>query len=246
MACALSLGTPWYASHRCAARLWRLDGEEGVIEFSGPIRSSIGRRDVLLHLSSSVHRLDVSTLGYFPISSPTRTLVDLGDVCDRGPVEDALESALRKRLTTIDKLRAAIDRVGTRGRRGAALLAELLRERGDIRPTESVFETRLSRYLCRHGLPIPQRQVEIYDESGFVTRVDFAYPNERLILEADGFDHHGGYSQWSNDARKRNPVIAQGWRIIQVTWSDLGDGHLASLIRRALRCEGTLFDDSVR
>ncbi len=51
----------------------------------------------------------------------------------------------------------------------------------------------------------------------FVTRVDFAYPDRMLIVEADGYKTHGGRKGWVNDSSKRNRVTGAGWRVIVAT-----------------------------
>jgi very-short-patch-repair endonuclease len=233
MAAVLSLPA-WVVSGRTAARMWKLD----VTEWDGVELTGTGwppkRKNLLLHRNPSLQRVDVTKLGRFPITTATRTLLDLGNKCDADVLEDAMESALRKRLTTYSKLREEIDRVGSRGRKGAAMLARLLERRGDVPPTESVFETRLVRYLRRHKLPSPQRQVEMRNGDVFLARVDFAYPHARLILEADGVEYHGSDKHRREDKGRRNPVIAEGWRIIAVSWDDLGTPDLAGVVRRAL------------
>lgn len=49
-------------------------------------------------------------------------------------------------------------------------------------PLESLSRTR----MFQLGLPMPEQQVEFYDASGFIGRVDFYWPQLGIIGEADG------------------------------------------------------------
>jgi very-short-patch-repair endonuclease len=73
----------------------------------------------------------------------------------------------------------------------------------------------------RAGLPKPAIQHEIRDRGRLVAIVDFAYPDVRLAIEADGYRWHSGRARWRTDLQRRNAVTALGWRIVHVTWEDL-------------------------
>ncbi len=53
--------------------------------------------------------------------------------------------------------------------------------------------------------------------------VDFAWPDLRLALEADGFRWHSGRARFDRDRARRNELTLLGWRIIHVTWTDLDE-----------------------
>lgn len=153
-----------------------------------------------------------------PVTSVARTLLDLSAVVNPLQVEVALESALRARLTTIAKLEDVLHRSG-RTVAGRALLAALL-----DRPktaTESALEAIVWRELTRGGLPEPVRQHRILDQTGrFVARVDFAYPDALLAIEADGFRFHSSRGDWQRDRNRHNALTRLGWIIYRVTWED--------------------------
>lgn len=93
----------------------------------------------------------------------------------------------------------------------------LLDAREEVVP-ESVFERRLLRVLRAAGLPKPELQYEVRDGGRLVARVDFAYPDARLAIEADGFSHHSGRPAWERDRARGNVLVRLGWRVIRVTW----------------------------
>jgi len=61
--------------------------------------------------------------------------------------------------------------------------------------------------------------------------VDFAFPEARVAIEADGYRWHSGRARWERDLARRNSLTALGWRIVHVTWADLTQDP-ATLIAR--------------
>jgi very-short-patch-repair endonuclease len=54
---------------------------------------------------------------------------------------------------------------------------------------ESQQETRLRLLLHGSKLPRPVAQFSVYDDVGFVARVDFAWPEQRVAVEYEGRWH---------------------------------------------------------
>ena len=144
-----------------------------------------------------------------------QTLVDLAATLDDATWEQALESALRKRLVTLDQLRST-------GRHpGAARVRRVLDRRGDVPATESLLET-LFVQLVRTGecAEDPVRQLVVTTaEGGFVARVDLCWPALGLFIELDGQQHAG---QPVYDARRETAVVAAtGWLCGRFTWHEV-------------------------
>ena len=145
------------------------------------------------------------------------TLLDLAPLLSDDEWEQALESALRKRLTTIEAIEAAIP-----GRRGAARMRRVLARRpAGAPPTGSLLETlfvQLARLVA--GLPDPVRQYEVRNRHGdLVAYVDLAWPELGLFIELDGQQHQG---QPVYDARRQTAVTrATGWRCGRFTWHEV-------------------------
>ena len=207
-------------SHRSAARLWGLDGVEG-----GPIEITVGRRleaqDIVVHRSKLL-RTHVTKIQRIRVTTPSRTLLDLGAVVSRAKVERALDYALHRRLTNLTKLSEVLEESGGPGRAGTATLRKLLAIRDtSAAPPESLLEARLGKALARSRLPAPISQFEIREGSRLLARVDFAWPDGLVALEADGYEHHGGHSAWKKDLARGNRLSARGWRVLHVTWEDV-------------------------
>jgi very-short-patch-repair endonuclease len=142
-----------------------------------------------------------------------QTLVDLARVLDDRVWEQALESALRKRLL---RLPALADVVTGRGV-GAVRARRVLGLRGAVAPTESLLET-LMVQLARTvpGLPDPVRQLWI---EAARARLDLAWPALGLFVELDGQQHKG---QPVYDARRETAVVAAtGWLCGRFTWTEV-------------------------
>ncbi len=177
----------------------------------------------------------------FRVSSPAATwaslgalstpqLVALGDYfCRRWRPGIGRRDVGREPLATVDDLRAAAEA----GRRIGAmrLRAALERIREDA---WSPRESQLRCLLVDAGLPEPQLNVDVFDETGrFLACVDLAYLRERVAVEYHGL-HHG--AQWALDVERAAALRAAGWTVIEVTYPLLRDpGRLAHRVAAALR-----------
>ncbi len=58
-------------------------------------------------------------------------------------------------------------------------------------------------------------------DSGIIGRVDFAYKDARLVLEADSRRHHSSWLDAQADRRRDAALLAAGWYVLRVTWDQL-------------------------
>lgn len=230
----LTGGELGFISHRSAAALHQLPGfAPGPIEITTPRRIR-GIRDMRVYRAAKGPiPSDVQTLGPVAVSTPTRTLIDVAGLVADDVLEEALDDAIRRGLTSAARMRWRIDSIGARGRPGVGILRGLVGERLlDQGPRESVLETRFLRLLKKHGLPLPVAQYEIWSLGKLVARVDFAYPALKLAIEVDGYRFHSGRMQWERDLKRRNRLESLGWRVFNVTALQLDEpaGGLRSLL----------------
>lgn len=206
-----------YASHRSAAALWGLaGGRKDIVEITCP-RWRRARHDALVvHETKAFHHVDIVDADRIPVTTPARTLVDLGAVCRPSVVEMAVDRALNRELLNRDDLERALRRLGRQGRNGVGVLRSILRQRGStIGKTASDMETRVLQVLRRHGLPTPELQYEIAREGVVLERADAAYPQWRLAIEYDSDEFHTGVQQRRRDSDRRNDLIHVDW--VQIT-----------------------------
>jgi very-short-patch-repair endonuclease len=157
-----------------------------------------------------------------PCASGLQTLIDLAAVLDDDTWEQALESALRKRLTTVEELETALPMLGRRRTDGTARIRRTLARRPPgAPPTESLLETlmvQLARTVPGLGVPVRQHRVTWVDGT-FVARVDLCWPDIGLFVELDG-QHHLG--QPVHDARRETAIVAAtGWLCGRFTWHEV-------------------------
>jgi hypothetical protein len=220
-------------SHRSAGVVHELDGISAVgVEITCRRRRRSPAEWLLVH--ESVAPFGVHHVDGIPVTPVARTLIDLSSFIPKTHLERALEDSLRRRLTSIPSLKMAL--LQERGRRRAAgALRELILARDpNASPTDSELEVRVLQALAEAGLPPPERQHRVSGPSGFKARLDFAYPEAKIAIEADSYRWHTGRSAFVRDRGRLSVLASLEWRVVLVTWDDLAmkrDGWLGSLRR---------------
>ena len=210
------------ALSRCAAgALWQLDGiDPGVVEISTTRHIQTARPDFSVHRVRSLPARDVRKLDGLPVTSVARTIVDLAAVLDAASLEVAVESALRRRQTSRNRLKRQIEAMAITSPGRGALMRII--DQGSPAATDSALEVRVWQMLRRARLPLPIRQYRIVDErKRAVARVDFAYPSARLAIEADGYRFHSGRQDLRRNVARYNAMTLLGWVVLRVTWDDV-------------------------
>lgn len=86
------------------------------------------------------------------------------------------------------------------------------------------------------GLPTPAAQFRFHPARRW--RADFAYPDQKLLIEVDGGSWIGGRhttgTGFEADCEKTSWAAALGYRVIRVTGSQIKRGLAVELIRLAL------------
>lgn len=235
---AAALAADAVVSHRSAAELWGLIQPAGYVDISvRPPRQprlvppAIAHRILDLHPELSVEREGMR------VTDPIRTIIDLGLVLPSWAVRDAMSRGLSTRLFSVTEVARLRDALGWRGRNGTGVVAELLDERLLTgRPEESLLEKRLADLVQRHDLPMPVTQHEVWHAGRFVARVDAAFPERKLAIEVDGFEHHSSPEAFQRDRTRQNRLVALGWTVLRFTWDDVvkRPAMVAQTIREAI------------
>lgn len=235
-------GTRAVASHRSAAALWELPGaDRSTTEITCPRWRRARHGGLIAHETMALGPPDITNIDNIPCTTIERTIFDM---CGRGGAGFAdllFDSALRRDLTTIERLIATRDRLAKRGRRGAARFRAALELRDPAAAIpESAPERMLAHMLVGLGLPTPVFQFVVRDaDSRFLARADLAYPDAKVLVEYDSYQEHTGKVALVRDSARRNALVAQGWSTITATHADLRDrahriaGELRQLLRAA-------------
>ena len=216
---AACLASGGVASHRCAARLFGLRGfgRSRVVEIAVDGRRAPRLSGVVGH---RIRGLEHTRIGVIPVAMPAEVLLGLAAVAPAS-TEGAVNDALVKRLVSLTALVRFLNRRAARGRDGSDLLRRLVEEQ--IRaggPTESWLEDRVVEFLRQRSFPRPRRWYWVSLPGGRV-RLDAAWPDLKVNLEADSRLWHTSPSDRRRDAARDARLEAAGWIVVRVTWLEL-------------------------
>jgi len=237
-------GTRAAASHRSAAELLELPaGRQNVVEISCPRWHRARHEGLVVHETTLLEPIDLTFIDGIPCTTAARTIFDLARRATPRSLDLDIDAALRRGGTSTEELVATAARLASKGRPGARRFKAVLAARAlDGAVPESPPERLLASYLVDRGLPHPVAQHVIVDRlGGFVARVDLAYPDVRLAIEYESFEHHVGKVALVRDSARRNAIVACGYTVLSATAADLADrgeriaGIVRQLFERAAR-----------
>ncbi|MDQ3662499.1 MAG: type IV toxin-antitoxin system AbiEi family antitoxin domain-containing protein [Actinomycetota bacterium] len=200
---------------------------------------------VIVHRTNYLPAEDVTSVGGLPVTTPARTLLDLGGLVSSKLVARAAADALDRNKVTQPLLTDQLRRAGSSGRPGTAGLRAFLAGLDKLQPgppTESDLEDAMLEIIARAGLPPPVRQFELREQGILLGRVDAAYPQQRIALEADGYEFHSARAEWLHDRRRQNAFVSRGWHFLRFTVEDrrVPQPFLADLTRLLRSLSGSL------
>jgi very-short-patch-repair endonuclease len=171
---------------------------------------TLGRRSGAHVYGATVRRRHTTIWFGAPVTTVARTVVDQARH-DRRDGLLAAEASRFEGLITIAELRGAVRSArGWPGVRSAREMIALCSDR-----SESALESLTRLNLYDSGLPMPDQQIEIGPY-----RVDFLWPEQRLILEVDGRAKSSTEELW-REKRRDIRLRRLGYRVVRVTWDDV-------------------------
>ena len=204
-------------SHESAARALGIEllepGADRLIVPRSRSRLSIPGWTVVRADVSSADRHDVEGL---PCTAPVRTLADLGRTLPHVEAVVAVDNALRAALVQEAEVTLRLSSAWGRGAAAARAVAQAIDPLAG-----SVLESLLRVLLAGAGLRPVSQHVIRDRHGGFVARVDFCWPEARLVVEADGFAFHADRAAYRRDRERLNDLERLGWRVLRFTWEDV-------------------------
>jgi hypothetical protein len=206
-------------SHRSAALMHGLPlvgSRPTVAELTVPPRSNTNLPDVHVH-RARLRTQDVQQIAHAPVTSPTRTLVDLGRLRPVRTSVAATDAALHDHLVQPaeieDVLAFCWNWPGIRRAQRAADLADGRAES----PLESV-----SRLAIRDlGLPGPELQVTILDQfQRFAARADFYWDEFGVVGEADGRSKYAARPVLTAEKARQELLEELGLVVVPWGWDE--------------------------
>jgi hypothetical protein len=218
MAAVLAMGSDAVLSHRSAAALWGIRATaRGRVEVTVP-RAPRSRSAIQVH-RTRVAADEVTAVRGIPVTTPPRTLLDLGAVVRRRALERAIDQAEALRLT--DPLCIGDVVVRHQHRPGAAAIRAILAAgRIGAAITRSELEDRFLAFLDDHELPRPQVNLPLHLGDATI-EADCLWRAQRFIVELDGHASHATGNAFERDRARDRFLQAAGWRVVRITWRHL-------------------------
>lgn len=211
---AALLTTDGVASHRAAAGLFGFPGvKPGAVEVTVFDSVTPRLRGVTAHRSSVLVADDITVASGLAVTSPARTLVDLAGCADLHTTLLArmIDDCSMRRLCRPSDVDECLARCETR--RGRRRLLTLLDQR--VR-TDSHLEAQWLRRLRQEGLAPPAVGYQLVVD-GRVMVLDFAWPEDCVGIEVDGWRPHASRGAFDRDRLRDLAAVRVGWTILRVT-----------------------------
>jgi very-short-patch-repair endonuclease/predicted transcriptional regulator of viral defense system len=216
MAAVLAVGPGAVLSHASAAALWEIR-RTSAPRIDVAVRGTGGRAKrsgLRIHRTPTLQADEITGHQGIPVTTPSRTLLDLAATLPRRALERALDEAEVLELYDLSSL-DALARAHA-GERGAAALQRALDLDGDPALTKSELEERMLALCEAHGLPRPRVNVDV---AGL--EVDFVFADQRLAVEADSWTYHRTRRAFERE-RERDAILARaGYRTLRFTHRQL-------------------------
>lgn len=149
------------------------------------------------------------------VTAPLRTVLDCARTLPFAEAVAVADSALRALAVSREDLVAASARLRGPGA-GAARRVAAFADARAANPFESVLRAHCAQVP---GLRlIPQLQIA---DTGIFNVVDLGDPRLALVLEAEGFEHHGSRSGLRRDCRRQTELAVLGYSVLRFSWEDV-------------------------
>jgi very-short-patch-repair endonuclease len=175
------------------------------------------------------------------VVTPARGIVDVAGTVGERHLGHLVDDVLVARLASLAQISCCLQQVARRGKPGVRALGRVLDGRRDgYVPPHSALERQLFEVLAAGGLPEPRRQVPLPSRSGIDGVVDAAYPDVRLVIEADGRRWHTRVRDLARDHLRDAESARLGWQTLRLLYEQIvgdPDGTCSTVrdIRQARR-----------
>lgn len=219
----LHLGDAAVLSHFSAARLHRLH-VDNVEPDSLTLPNGSNRRmeGFELHQRNDHSDADVTFADGLLCTSIERTLFDLGGTAGAVRIEAWLDQLTADNRVDPYRVVEVVERLQRRGKHSVPALIKALDIRlGDTGATQGRLERALADVVRLAGLPTGHAQGRHPAPFRAHQYVDRAWPDARLMVEADGRRWHDRLAAAARDARRDREAAAEGWMTVRFRYDDL-------------------------
>ena len=224
-------------SHWSAAALLGLwTPAPAVVEVTVDDAPAASNPGVKVHRSGILESRDVWIRQGLPVTSPSRTLLDVAVTATDRQLERAFDRGIAEGTLRPSHVADVLRRAG--GHRGRARLAMLLdQERDASTVTESELEELMLALIRRAGLPEPAVNFPFG-----AWKIDFYWPAARFAVEVDSFKYHSSRYRFERDRRKDNELRRAHIEVMRIVSREIRERSLALVadITQALARRGGL------
>jgi very-short-patch-repair endonuclease len=219
----LAAGPQAIVSHEAAAQLRKIpnvvrDRITLTVQHSGYHRIP----GVIVHQISDVLDDHVGELGGWRVTTVPRTIVDLAAVVSPVRLRSIVEESKLAGLTTPVAVGECLATVARRGKPGVRSLARVLDVFGDGKETSnSKLEDALRDVIRAFDLPVPAAQFPFPGRQFVKGCVDFAYPDVKLVIEADGRRWHTRIRDIGRDHERDGDAAEAGWQTLRLLYEHI-------------------------
>ena len=162
---------------------------------------------------------DVQLRDRVPVLEGAPLLRHLAGSVDADVLHSMAIDLIRQRLTSLEQLRALLDRQQRFSGRGA--LAAAVARLSRAGRTDSPAELEARERLAADGVVLDRGQVPVPTAEGGRLHLDLGIAAIRFGIEVEGFRWHHSPEQLDADAARANAVvgIADGWEVLRLTWN---------------------------
>jgi Protein of unknown function (DUF559) len=206
-AAVLACGSEAVLSHGSAASLWGFHALwADTLEVTTTVRRT--RPGITVYRCRSLEPRDITRHWEIPVTTPARTVLDIAPSLTAKQLTRLVNDARLSRYLLIDALVDVLDR--NPYDRGTRLLRPFAEDPAN--PTRSGFEDDFRAFCAAYDLPTPQINVKVH---GF--EVDALFPEQNLIVEADGWETHRDRSSFESDRDRDAELLRHGFRTVRLT-----------------------------
>jgi Transcriptional regulator, AbiEi antitoxin/Protein of unknown function (DUF559) len=207
-------------SHMSAAEIHHMDPiSKTAPTITVPHRGTYTFPGVHVHQSTDLLPGHIMKIGSLRVTTPARTIIDLSRALRKRRLTHLIDNALAEGIVDLEDLITLYLALTRQGKTGMRALGQILRERatGEL-VSISVLERRFLDLLVDAGLPVPTREFHAPWLEPINGRVDFAYVDQRIVIEADSRRWHGLFQAFETDKRRDIAAQLEGWIVLRITW----------------------------
>lgn len=225
---SLEAGSANIARIRVALSHWSVLHLHGLIDappdqFHVTIEGTGGRprAAVRVHRARTLQPDDVQFVNGLPVTTPARTILDASVGASRHQVRRLIREAEFRRLIGVGAMADVVRRNPFHP--GSRVIRTVDPQTAEARVTLTPVEDRMSQIVDRLSIGRLETQLPLTGRTGRSYRADFAWPDLRLIVEADGRSSHDRSTSFQSDRERDADLSAVGWLTLRFTSLQLAD-----------------------